>query len=74
MYVYGCFTIIPPPVPDVDCHDSDTLTAIRENAVGLKGVSVERVWSELKRILVGCHAPHLIQLMYKLGVADCIGK
>ncbi len=63
-----------PTVPDVDCHDPDTLAAIRKNTDGLRGVSVERVWSELKRILVGQHAPDLIELMYKLGVADCISK
>ncbi len=59
--------------PAVDCHDSDTLSAIRENVAGLRGVSIERVWSEVKKILVGSHAPHLVTLMYKLGVAHCIG-
>ena len=50
------------------------MEAIRETAEGIRGVSVERVWSEIRRILVGCHTPHLIRLMYELGVAECIGK
>lgn len=61
-------------VPEIDKHDKDTLQAIQENAEGLRGVSVERVWSEIKKILVGNHAPHLIQLIYELGVAHCIGE
>ena len=61
-------------VPNINQHDPDTLEAIRENAKGLQGVSVERVWSEFKRILVGNHAPHLVEVMYKVGVASYIGE
>lgn len=54
-------------------HDSDTLAAIKENAAGLRNVSVERIWLEMNRILVGNLAPHLIHLMYELGVSPNIG-
>ena len=61
-------------VPVVGRHDKDTLEAIRELAEGLSVISVERVWMEVARILVGNHAPHLVQLMYELGVAKHISK
>ncbi|XP_011792630.1 PREDICTED: CCA tRNA nucleotidyltransferase 1, mitochondrial isoform X2 [Colobus angolensis palliatus] len=34
-------------------HDAETLEAIAENAKGLAGISGERIWVELKKILVG---------------------
>ena len=61
-------------VPLEDNHDDATLETIRTTAEGLRGVSVERVWMEVKRILIGNHAPHLLKLMYDLNVADSIGK
>ena len=61
-------------VPTANDHDVDVLQTIRETADGLRGVSVERVWMEVKRILIGNHAPHLMKLMYNLNVADCIGE
>lgn len=61
-------------VPDTDKHDAATLETIRETADGLRGVSVERVWMEMRRILIGNHAPHLMKLMYELNVAESIGK
>lgn len=54
-------------------HDPDTLEAIAENAKGLAGISGERIWVELKKVLVGNHVNHLIQLIYDLGVAPYIG-
>ena len=57
-----------------NCHNSETLKAIKENALGLQKISVERVWMEMRRILVGNHAPHLVELMVELGVAKHIGK
>ena len=71
---HDCMYVIIPPVPHIDQHDPDTLEAIRENAKGLQGISVERVWSEFKRILIGNHAPHLVDVMYKVGVAGYIGE
>ncbi|XP_063797371.1 CCA tRNA nucleotidyltransferase 1, mitochondrial [Pseudophryne corroboree] len=54
-------------------HSASTLDAIRENAPGLRGISGERIWVELKKILEGNHVNHLIQLMYELGVAPHTG-
>lgn len=54
-------------------HDPETLEAIAENAKGLAGISGERIWVELKKILVGNHVNHLIHLIYDLGVAPHIG-
>ncbi|XP_077181344.1 CCA tRNA nucleotidyltransferase 1, mitochondrial [Paroedura picta] len=54
-------------------HDSKTLEAIRENAKGLAGISGERIWMELKKILTGNHVSHLIWLMYELEVAGYLG-
>ncbi|XP_070594358.1 CCA tRNA nucleotidyltransferase 1, mitochondrial [Erythrolamprus reginae] len=56
-----------------DDHDPQTLKAIKENAKGLAGISGERIWTELKKILVGNYANQLIHLMYELGVIDYIG-
>jgi len=60
-------------VPKKDQHDPATLAVIRETAQGLKWVSVERVWVEIGKILSGNFAPHLIAVMYQLGVAENIG-
>lgn len=54
-------------------HSPSTLDAIRENAPGLRGISGERIWVELKKILEGNHVNHLIQLVYQLGVAPHVG-
>lgn len=54
-------------------HDPETLEAIAENAQGLAGVSGERIWVELKKILVGSHVNHLVHLLYNLDVAPYVG-
>ncbi|XP_043933947.1 CCA tRNA nucleotidyltransferase 1, mitochondrial [Protopterus annectens] len=54
-------------------HEAKTLEAIKENARGLAVISGERIWVELKKILVGNHAAHLVNLMYELDVAEYIG-
>lgn len=54
-------------------HDPGTLEAIAENAQGLAGISGERIWVELKKILTGNHVNHLMHLSYRLGVAPYIG-
>uniref|UniRef100_A0AAR2M231 tRNA nucleotidyl transferase, CCA-adding, 1 n=1 Tax=Pygocentrus nattereri TaxID=42514 RepID=A0AAR2M231_PYGNA len=56
-----------------DQHDPDTLEAIQENASGLAAISGERIWVELKKMLVGNHAAHLLELVYELGLAQYIG-
>ncbi|OWK02674.1 hypothetical protein Celaphus_00010353, partial [Cervus elaphus hippelaphus] len=53
-------------------HDPETLEAIAENAKGLAGISGERIWVELKKILTGNHVNHLIHLIYELDVAPYI--
>uniref|UniRef100_A0A4W3JJH4 tRNA nucleotidyl transferase, CCA-adding, 1 n=1 Tax=Callorhinchus milii TaxID=7868 RepID=A0A4W3JJH4_CALMI len=54
-------------------HDLSTLKSIKKNAKGLAGISGERIWVELKKLLVGNHAAHLISLMYELEIAQYIG-
>uniref|UniRef100_A0A5F9DVU9 CCA tRNA nucleotidyltransferase 1, mitochondrial n=1 Tax=Oryctolagus cuniculus TaxID=9986 RepID=A0A5F9DVU9_RABIT len=54
-------------------HDPETLEAIAENAHGLAGISGERIWVELKKILTGRHVHHLVHLIYDLHVAPHIG-
>ncbi|XP_060925866.1 CCA tRNA nucleotidyltransferase 1, mitochondrial [Limanda limanda] len=58
---------------DPDDHDPETLTAIKENGRGLAAISGERIWVELKKMVVGDHAAHLLELMYKLELAQYIG-
>ncbi|XP_063072512.1 CCA tRNA nucleotidyltransferase 1, mitochondrial isoform X2 [Engraulis encrasicolus] len=54
-------------------HDSETLDAIRENARGLAGISGERIWVELKKLVTGNHAAHLLELLYQLDLAHYMG-
>ncbi|XP_046882368.1 CCA tRNA nucleotidyltransferase 1, mitochondrial [Hypomesus transpacificus] len=56
-----------------DEHDPDTLKAIEEHARGLAAISGERIWVELKKMVVGNHADHLLEVMYELGLAQYIG-
>ncbi len=60
-------------VPEVGQHDKETLEAIRDTTDGLRGIAVERVWVEMAKILTGHHSPHLVRMMYDLGVAQNIG-
>ena len=60
-------------VTESSAHNTSTLEAIRDTAKGLQSISVERVWMEMRRILVGNHAPQLVDVMYELGVAQSIG-
>ena len=54
-------------------HAQMTLNVIRRCAIGLRNVAVERVWTELSRILTANFAPSLLKLMYELNVAENIG-
>lgn len=54
-------------------HEPETLEAIRDNAKGLAAISGERIWVELKKMVVGNHADHLLELIYELGLAQYIG-
>ena len=61
-------------VPEPGDHEPETLDAIRDNASGLAGISGERIWVELKKMVVGSHAGHLLELMYDLGLVQYMGK
>ncbi|XP_028854727.1 CCA tRNA nucleotidyltransferase 1, mitochondrial isoform X2 [Denticeps clupeoides] len=54
-------------------HDPETLEAIRASAHGLAAISGERIWVELKKMLVGNHAAHLLELVYQLELAQFMG-
>jgi len=54
-------------------HEAGTLEAIRQNAGGLAGISGERLWVELKKILTGNHVKELVLLMIELGVQKHVG-
>ncbi|XP_037304359.2 CCA tRNA nucleotidyltransferase 1, mitochondrial [Pungitius pungitius] len=54
-------------------HKPETLAAIRENGRGLAAISGERIWVELKKMVVGNHAAHLLELLYRLDLAQYIG-
>ncbi|XP_047439890.1 CCA tRNA nucleotidyltransferase 1, mitochondrial [Mugil cephalus] len=56
-----------------DDHEAETLVAIRENGCGLAGISGERIWVELKKMVLGDHAAHLLELVYDLDLAQYIG-
>jgi tRNA nucleotidyltransferase (CCA-adding enzyme) len=56
-----------------DCHEADTLKSIQESRDGLRKIAAERIWVEMSQILCGNFAPNLLALIYRLGVADCIG-
>lgn len=51
------------------CHDSKTLTIIRDNAMGLERISGERIWNETKKILQGNFAGELLLQMIECGLA-----
>lgn len=57
-----------------DNHEPETLASIRENSRGLAAISGERIWQELKKMVVGNHAAHLLELMYSLELAQYIGE
>lgn len=52
--------------------DTVTAEALRYGAAGLPRLSVERVWSELKRILLVPDAVGAVRLMATLGVLDAV--
>jgi len=53
--------------------DKETLSKVAEKAEGLTGISGERVWMELTKILSGNHAEEILKMMDNTGVADAIG-
>lgn len=53
--------------------DGETFTAVERSAEGLKRISVERIWSEIKKIIVHPEGYGQLLLMGELGVLECIG-
>jgi tRNA nucleotidyltransferase/poly(A) polymerase len=49
-------------------YDVSDLDAIGANAALLRSISVERIWSEMRRILVGPQAVRIVRLMAEHGV------
>ncbi|XP_076096550.1 CCA tRNA nucleotidyltransferase 1, mitochondrial-like [Mytilus galloprovincialis] len=54
-------------------HEESTLNAIKENASGMKIISGERIWMELKKILCGNHARDILPTMLQLDLAPYMG-
>jgi tRNA nucleotidyltransferase (CCA-adding enzyme) len=54
-------------------HDEKTLEAIRANVDGLKMISGERIWSEMRQILVGRYAGELFSLILETGCGPFVG-
>ena len=52
--------------------DPDTLKAIKDNVNGLNKISPERIWSEIKKLLVSKNASETLKWMNKTGVSDAI--
>ena len=53
--------------------DDDTLNAIKDNADGMSGLSVERIWQEMGKLLMGSSAKEALEWMNKTGVSSKIG-
>ena len=54
-------------------HDPETLATIRKHGDGLRAISGERIWLELKKILTGRHTASIIRVMVECGLAPHIG-
>jgi poly(A) polymerase/tRNA nucleotidyltransferase (CCA-adding enzyme) len=52
--------------------DSEAIAAIRAGVPGLSRLSVERIWSELKRIFVASEPDATVALMAELGVLQAV--
>jgi len=53
--------------------NDETLDAIKKNADGLRRISVERVWAEVQKTLLGRNASEALKFMGGTGVAQQIG-
>lgn len=53
--------------------EKETKVAIKRNADGLKQISGERIWMEIKQILSGKHTHRILEEMKELGVSQIIG-
>lgn len=55
-------------------HEPGLLETIEKNKDGLKGISGERIWMELNRILIGPHNEEVVFTMLNLGLAPHLGN
>lgn len=55
-------------------HEPETLEAIRKHGRGLAAISGERIWVEVKKMMVANHAAHLLELIYTLDLTQYIGE
>ena len=53
--------------------DKETLKAIKINSKGLAGISVERIWQEISKLLVGSSAYETLRYMETTGINKIIG-
>ena len=53
--------------------DKETLKAIKINSKGLAGISVERVWQEISKLIVGSSAYESLRYMETTGINKIIG-
>ena len=53
--------------------DDVTLNAIKDNADGMTGLSVERIWQEMSKLLMGSSAKEALEWMNKTVVSSKIG-
>ncbi|XP_017037577.1 CCA tRNA nucleotidyltransferase 1, mitochondrial [Drosophila kikkawai] len=58
---------------DANNHDEATLAAIKENAEGLARISGERIWMELKKIVVGNFGSELLLEIHSCKLFEHIG-
>lgn len=65
---YGRIATLP------DKHEQETLKIIADNAEGLKRVSGERIWMELKKILQGNYGGELMMTIIECGLSTSIGE
>lgn len=56
-----------------DKHDENTIEVLKKNVDGLKNISGERIWVELKKTLQGKFAGSLLKIMVNIGVGRYIG-
>lgn len=56
-----------------DCHEEETIEAIKKNVDGLERISGERIWTEWSKILEGRFGGELTVKMLSCGVAPYIG-
>lgn len=56
-----------------DCHEEETLTAIRDNVHGLGRIAGERIWLELSKIMTGNYAGPIVQKLISVGAGPFMG-